>query len=146
MKSEERKMRGRRKGEASFPVASGQGEVPQDYAAVLSEIRERIQSERLRVVMAANAAMVLLYWDIGRIILVRQEKEGWGAKVIDRLSADLQDTFPDMQGLSPRKLKYMRAFAAAWPDREIVQEVLAQITWYHNLALLEKVRDPHVRL
>jgi predicted nuclease of restriction endonuclease-like (RecB) superfamily len=77
--------------------------------------------------MAANSSMVLLYWDIGRIILERQEKEGWGAKVIDRLSADLRDTFPEMQGLSPRNLKYMRAFAAAWSDRQIVQEVLAQI-------------------
>jgi len=66
--------------------------------------------------------------------------------VIDRLSADLREAFPDMQGLSTRNLKYMRAFAAAWPDREIVQGTLAQITWYHNIALLEKVRDPHVRL
>ena len=90
--------------------------------------------------------MVLLYWDIGRMILERQEKEGWGTKVIDRLSADLREAFPDMQGLSTRNLKYMRAFAAAWPDREIVQGTLAQITWYHNIALLEKVRDPHVRL
>jgi predicted nuclease of restriction endonuclease-like (RecB) superfamily len=51
-----------------------------------------------------------------------------------------------MQGLSPRNLKYMRAFAAAWPDRQIVQEVLARITWYHNIALLEKLSDPEARL
>ena len=71
--------------------------------------------------MAANSAMVILYWDIGRLILERQEREGWGAKVIDRLSADLREAFPDMSGLSPRNLKYMRAFAAAWPDAAIVQ-------------------------
>ncbi len=146
MKNEERKSRGRRFGDASFPVAPSRREVPESYAVVLGEIKERIRSERLRVVMAANASMVLLYWDIGQMILERQEKEGWGARVIDRLSADLRDAFPDMQGLSPRNLKYMRAFAAAWSDREIVQEVLAQITWYHNIALLEKVRDPQVRL
>jgi len=96
--------------------------------------------------MTANAAMVLLYWDIGCAILERQQREGWGARVIDRLSADLRREFPDMQGLSPRNLKYMRAFAAAWPNREIVQQVAAQIPWFHNCVLLDKVADPEARL
>jgi predicted nuclease of restriction endonuclease-like (RecB) superfamily len=96
--------------------------------------------------MAANAAMVLLYWDVGRMILARQKHEGWGAKVIDRLSADLQEAYPDMRGLSPRNLKYMRAFAVAWPDRAIVQEPLARIPWFHQIALLEKLNDPKQRL
>ena len=142
----ERKSRGRREKDASFPVPPGQGELPESYAAVLGEIKKRIQTERLRVFMAANAAMVILYWDIGRLILERQAHEGWGAKVIDRLSADLRETFPDMQGLSSRNLKYTRAFAATWDDPEIGQEVLAQITWYDNIALLEKVTDPQARL
>ncbi len=146
MKDEERSYRGQLHDDASFPVAAGHKEMPESYAVFIGEIKERIQKERLRVVMSANSSMVLLYWDIGRTIIDRQEKEGWGAKVIDRLSADLREAFPDMQGLSPRNLKYMRAFAAAWPDREIVQEVLAQITWYHNIALLEKVADSQVRL
>jgi predicted nuclease of restriction endonuclease-like (RecB) superfamily len=146
MRGEGRKSLGRKREEASFPAPPARNEVPGDYAAILGQIKERIRSERLRVVMAANASMVLLYWDIGRMILERQERQGWGAKVIDRLSADLREAFPEMQGLSPRNLKYMRAFAAAWPERQIVQEVLAQITWYHNLALLEKIRDQHVRL
>jgi predicted nuclease of restriction endonuclease-like (RecB) superfamily len=90
--------------------------------------------------------MVMLYWEMGRTILARQSSEGWGARVIDRLSADLRRTFPDMQGLSARNLKYMRAFAAAWPDRAIVQEPLAQLPWYHHLALLEKLKDPTQRL
>lgn len=64
----------------------------------------------------------LLYWDIGQTILQRQAHEGWGAKVIDRLSADLREAFPDMSGLSSRNLKYMRAFAEGWPDRAIVQQ------------------------
>ena len=96
--------------------------------------------------LAANRAMVLLYWDIGRSILTRQAREGWGARTIDGLAYDLRDTFPDMRGFSPRNLKYMRAFAAAWPDHEIVQEVLAQITWTHNVALLEKVEKESERL
>ena len=142
----ERESRGRRRQDASFPVPPGRGQLPSSYAVVLGEIKERIGSERLRVVMAANATMVILYWDIGRMILDRQKNEGWGAKVIDRLSFDLREAYPDMQGLSPRNLKYMRAFAAAWPQKEIVQEPLAQIPWYHHIALLEKCHSPEERL
>ena len=89
---------------------------------------------------------MLLYWRIGRDILVRQETEGWGARVIDRLSSDLRAAFPEMQGFSPRNLKYMRAFAATWADEAIVQGLLAQLTWYHNLTLLEKVARVEHRL
>ena len=138
--------RGRTRGNASFPMPPSHAGLPESYGAVLGEIKQRIRSERLRTVLAANSAMVLLYWDIGRMILDRQQKEGWGAKVIDRLSADLRESFPDMTGLSPRNLKYMRAFATAWPDAAIVQEVLAQIPWYHHLALLERCDTPPERL
>lgn len=137
---------GRTGEEASFPVPPALREMPHDYALTLEELKARIQEERLRVVLSANAAMVLFYWDIGCVILDRQQQEGWGAKVIDRLSADLRQAFPDMRGLSPRNLKYMRAFASTWPERRIVQEVLAQITWYHNIALLEKLDDAQTRL
>lgn len=137
---------GRTREESSFPVPPAAHDMPHDYALMLAELKTRIQEERLRVVLSANAAMVLLYWDIGRVILDRQQREGWGAKVIDRLSADLRQVFPDMRGLSPRNLKYMRAFASAWPERQIVQEGLAQITWYHNIALLERLGDSQTRL
>ncbi len=138
--------RGRARPEARFPVAPARTALPQDYADALAAIKSRIQQERLRVVLSANAAMVLLYWDIGRMILARQESAGWGAKVIDRLAADLREAFPDMKGFSPRNLKYMRAFAAAWPERAIVQEPLARLPWYHHIALLEKLDDPAERL
>jgi predicted nuclease of restriction endonuclease-like (RecB) superfamily len=121
-------------------------DLPRDYAEVLADLKDRVGRERLRTVMAANSAMVLLYWDIGATILQRQSKEGWGSKIIDRLSADLRAAFPDMSGLSPRNLKYMRAFAVAWPKREVVQASLAQITWYHNIALIERVADVETRL
>ena len=106
-----RRARSRVRDDATFPVAPPRSEVPADYAAALVEIKRRIQEERLHVVLTANAAMVLLYWDIGRMILERQDRAGWGAKVIDRLAADLRDAFPDMKGFSPRNLKYMRALA-----------------------------------
>jgi predicted nuclease of restriction endonuclease-like (RecB) superfamily len=137
---------GRARPEARVPASPPLLDLPSDYPSLLQDLKRRIETERLRVTLAANAAMVLLYWDIGRAILQRQEREGWGAKVIDRLSVDLRDAFPDMQGLSPRNLKYMRAFAEAWSDQAIVQATLAQITWYHNLALLEKLKTPEERL
>ncbi|MCI2430286.1 PDDEXK nuclease domain-containing protein [Candidatus Acetothermia bacterium] len=128
------------------PVSVSARELPADYVSLLTELKRRIREGRLRVVMSANAAMVLLYWDIGRAILERQQKEGWGTKVIDRLSSDLRREFPDMQGLSPRNLKYMRALAVAWPDRQIVQQVAAQIPWFHNCILLDKINAPDARL
>jgi predicted nuclease of restriction endonuclease-like (RecB) superfamily len=88
---------------------------------------------------------VLLYWEVGREILQRQEREGWGAKVIDRLAGGLRAAFPDM-GWSPRSLKYMRAFARAWPQTEIVQGRLAQLPWSHQIALLEKLEEMGTRL
>ena len=143
---EDRLSIGERKEGALFPVAPLARTMPQSYASFLSNLKKRIQQDRLRVVLASNAALVNLYWDIGQGILRKQKEEGWGAKVIDRLSADLAKAFPDMKGFSPRNLKYMRAFAEAWPNRAIVQEALAQITWYHNLALLDKLNDPVIRL
>ena len=112
---------------------------PPDYAAWLTELKARIHSAQQRATLAVNRELVQLYWQIGRDILARQNREGWGAKVIDRLAQDLRNAFPDMKGFSPRNFKYMRAFAEAWPDGEFVQEVLAQLPWYHQLALLDKL-------
>ncbi|MBI5499607.1 MAG: DUF1016 domain-containing protein [Deltaproteobacteria bacterium] len=137
---------GRRGEDARFPAAPARAALPGDYADALDAIKRRIREERLRVVLAANGAMVLLYWDLGRMILDRQDRAGWGAKVIDRLAADLREAFPGMKGFSARNLKYMRAFAAAWPARTIVQEALARIPWYHHIALLEKLGNPAERL
>lgn len=142
----ERKQRGRIDRDTMFPVAPTTVELPDDYSAWLADLKQRIQNERLRVVLASNSAMVLLYWDIGQRILEKQNTQGWGAKIIDRLAADLRGFFPEMKGFSPRNLKYMRAFALAWPKREIVQASLAQLTWYHNIALLEKLTTPGERL
>ena len=141
-----RKSRGRRRESASFPAPVGKNVVPTDYQAVLERLKERIRAERLRVTMSANSAMVLLYWDIGKTILERQQERGWGARIIDRLSHDLNAVFPDMSGFSPRNLKYMRAFAEAWPDRAIVQRTVAQLPWRSNLALIEKLEHPEARL
>ncbi len=119
--------------------------LPADYAAWLTELKTRIHSAQQRATLAVNRELVLLYWQIGRDILERQDREGWGAKVIERLAQDLRSAFPDMKGFSPRNLKYMRAFAEAWPDQSFVQGVLAQLPWYHQLALLDKLPGPETR-
>ena len=136
---------GRSRPGVSLPAPPPLAEMPENYGRLLEELKQRITTERLRVTMAANAAMVLLYWDIGQAILKWQESEGWGARVIDRLSNDLSKAFPDMRGLSPRNLKYMRAFAEAWPNRAIVQQLAAQIPWFHNCLLLDKTQDVSTR-
>ena len=118
----------------------------ENYFALLDGLKKRIRTAQVKAALSVNAELVLLYWHIGHEILARQQQVGWGGKVIDRLARDLKREFPDMKGLSPRNLKYMRAFADAYPSEQIVQEALAQITWYHNIALLEKLKDPEQRL
>lgn len=120
-------------------------ELPSGYADWLAELKTRIHTAQQRAALAVNRELVLLYWQIGRDILARQAEQGWGAKVIERLSQDLRSAFPEMKGFSPRNLKYMRAFAEAWPEPEFVQEVLAQLPWYHQLALLDKLPGPKIR-
>ena len=119
--------------------------MPEGYADWLADLKGRIHSAQQRATLAVNRELVLLYWQIGCDILARQAKQGWGAKVIDRLAQDLRASFPEMKGFSPRNLKYMRAFAEAWPDAEFVQGALAQLPWYHQLALLDKLADPESR-
>ncbi|MBI2926034.1 MAG: DUF1016 domain-containing protein [Verrucomicrobia bacterium] len=120
--------------------------LPAGYDRLLADIKSRIRTAQLRATQAANRELVLLYWDIGHLILERQQREGWGAKVIDRLAADLKRAFPDMQGFSARNLKYMRAFAEARADRQFVQQAAAQIPWFHNCLLLDSLKTAEDRL
>ncbi len=115
------------------------------YTVLLEDLKTRIASAQVRAALAVNRELVLLYWQIGRSILLQQHQQGWGAKVIDRLARDLRHAFPDIKGFSPRNLKYMRAFAAAWPDEAIVQQLAAQLPWFHNCVLLDKIAEPSVR-
>ncbi len=118
---------------------------PGGYAEWLAELKTRIHTAQQRATLAVNRELVLLYWQIGRDILQRQEREGWGAKVIERLAHDLRVAFPEMKGFSPRNMKYMRAFAQAWPDTEFVQQAAALLPWGHNLVLLDRLPGPKTR-
>lgn len=126
-------------------MAKSDQPIPADYGTLLNELKERVRSARLTAAVAVNRELVQLYWSIGRDVLARQAREGWGAKVVDRLAADLKAEFPEMRGFSPRNLKYMRSFAEAYPDLEFVQTVSAQLTWSHNTKVLDSVRDPDAR-
>lgn len=119
---------------------------PEGYMDWLADLKTRIHTAQQRAALAVNRELVLLYWQIGQDILARQAAQGWGAKVIERLSQDLRSAFPEMKGFSRANLMYMRAFAAAWPDEQIVQQAVGQLPWGHNLVLLSQLKDRAQRL
>ncbi len=115
------------------------------YAAFLKDVKLRLGQTRVRASLAVNQELVLFYWQLGRDILRSQDEQGWGSKIIERLSRDLRLAFPEMTGLSVRNLKYTRAFAKAWADPEFVPQLVAQIPWGHIRSLIDKVKDPAAR-
>ena len=143
---DDRKRMGKNKDGVIFPVASNLSEMSDSYLKFIEEIKAEIRKQRISVVLNANSGMICLYWNIGKAIMKKQEEEGWGAKVIDRMSKDLKEAFPEMSGFSPRNIKYMRKFAECWPDYEIVQRVVAQIPWRSNISLMDKLADPKSRI
>lgn len=110
------------------------------YSHFLHDLKTRIRAARTRAALAVNSELILLYWQIGRDIQVRQEQQGWGAKVIERLAVDLRAEFPDLKGFSRANLMYMRSFAAAWDSEEIVQRLVGQIPWGQNITLITKIK------
>jgi predicted nuclease of restriction endonuclease-like (RecB) superfamily len=119
--------------------------LPEEYESFVEELKDRIRSVQVRAALSLNRELVLLYWRIGRDILNRQKQEGWGTKIIDRLSLDLSKAFPAMRGFRARNLKYMRAFAEAYPDEEFVQQVVALLPRGHQVRILDSVKDPGQR-
>lgn len=113
-----------------------------EYISIIENIKSEIKAAQYRAAVHVNADMLLLYYDIGCVI---NEHKAWGNKFIDNLAADIRVAFPESKGYSVRNLKYMAKFAARFPDRRIVQEVLAQIPWGHNIVLLDKIADSNER-
>src|SRR3954451_70281 len=133
--------------------------VPKGYETFLVELKERIRTAQLRAALAANRVLIELYWQIGLDIVARQKTHGWGKSVVERLARDLQLEFPGMTGFSPRNVWRMRAFYLAYTDDvrklprpvaemdgEHLPQAVAGIPWGHNADLLDKVKDPLVRL
>ncbi|MCO7513661.1 PDDEXK nuclease domain-containing protein [Pseudomonas guariconensis] len=119
---------------------------PEGYSDWLADLKTRIHNAQQRASLAVNHELISLYWHLGRGIIERQKAQRWGAKVIERLAYDLKTAFPSMKGFSRANLMYMRAFADAWPDEAIVQQVVGQLPWGHNLVLLSKLKSPEQRL
>ena len=143
--------------------------LPNGYAQWRKDIEHLIDTAKLHTALNVNVGTLTLYWNIGKSILQKQEQEGWGKQVIEQLSKDLISRYPDDRGYSVRNLRYMKRFASAYPDfpilpvplaelrklpilqatlaelenegREFVQVPLAQISWYHHISLLPKVKD-----
>lgn len=118
----------------------------ESYFNLLNGLKQQIRTAQIKAALAVNQELLLLYWNIGREILRQQQAQGWGSKIIERLSRDLKREFSEIKGFSPRNLKYMRALAEAYPDEQIVLRVIAQIPWGHNQSLLNKLSDPDQRL
>lgn len=142
---EPRLSRGRARDGAIFPVAPTALSLPATYAATLREIKTHLRSARIRAVLAASPMVIEAYWHTGKIILARQQEAAWGARVIDRLAADLQQEFPDMGGLSSRNLLSMKLFAEAFPHGPIAKQPVSQLPWGQTIRLLQMVKDPAAR-
>ncbi len=137
---------------------------PNNYILIVAELKNKIKQAKTKAVLAVNYELLRVYWEIGKTIIDQQASEGWGTKIIDRLSVDLKSEFPDMQGLSVRNIKYMRSFADAYPDfligqravaqlqdpeiqlDIIMQQLVAQLPWSHNIVLLDKVKTTEERI
>lgn len=103
--------------------------IDQSYVELINEIKQKVKTTQIKAALSANSQMIMLYWEIGKKIMIEQGKRNWGDKVIEKISHDLSSSFPEMKGFSKRNLLYMRKFALTFPEILIVQEVLAQITW-----------------
>lgn len=126
----------------SRPVATA----PTGYAEWLTDVKARVHAAQQRAALAVNRELLAFYWRLGRDILERQQRHGWGAGIVDKIAADLRAAFPAMKGFSRANLMYMRAFAEAWPEADFVQQPVGQLPWGHNLVLLTKIKERDARL
>jgi len=114
--------------------------LPDDYAALLSEVKERVRSAQYEALKAVNKELVTLYWDIGKLIAERQNREGWGKSVVERLANDLQNEFPGVKGFSVQNLWYMRQFYLEYCDNEKLQPLVGEISWSKNLVIVARCK------
>jgi predicted nuclease of restriction endonuclease-like (RecB) superfamily len=119
--------------------------VPSGYAAALADLKLQVRNARFTAQRRVNVELVRLYWGIGSTILRQQDQEGWGTNVIGRLADDLRAAFPEMKGFSRANLFYMRRVAAAWPDEEVVQQLVGRLPWGHITVLLDRLDDQETR-
>jgi predicted nuclease of restriction endonuclease-like (RecB) superfamily len=115
------------------------------YGDFLKDIKQRIHSAQYEALKAVNKELIQLYWDIGKMIVAHQKKHGWGKAIVETLARDLQAEFPGMQGFSERNIWYMRNFFVEYEKRSILQPLVAEIGWAHNIVIMERCKDDLVR-
>lgn len=118
-------------------------QLPSSYPRLLADIKQTVGESRWRAQRSVNTELIEMYWKIGKAVNTRQQSEGWGTAVVERLAADLRTAFPEMKGWSRTNLFYMRAVAKTWPEK--VPQAVGQLPWGHLRLLLDKVDDPAVR-
>ena len=116
--------------------------IEKNYVIVVENIKEQIRSAQHKAILSANKEMLILYWNIGKVI---NENSTWGSKFLSKLSSEITNEFPSTKGFSVRNLKNMARFYREYPEIEIVQSVTAQITWTHNIEIL-RVKSKEQRL
>jgi len=119
--------------------------LPDDYVALLVEVKERVRASQYKALRVVNKELVALYWDIGEMLVRRQRAGSRGDAVVKQLARDLQTEFPGVSGYSWRNLFYMSEFYAAYRDLPKLQPLVATIGWSHNLVILQRCKDPQER-
>lgn len=124
-------------------MSEPKNKLPSTYPEFLRDLKARIQARQARAALAVNQELITLYWEIGQRIVERQENAGWGDAVITQLERDLKKAMPGLEGFSRRNLYRMRTLYLTYRNQgEFVPQLVAQIPWGHNTALIEKVKDP----
>ena len=116
-----------------------------EYVVLLSDIKKKIISARLKTARSVNKTLIRLYWDIGRVITEKQAQQGWGDSVVENLSTDLRKEFHNTFGLSTQNLWYMRKFYIEYKDKPILQPLVGELPWSHNILILSKVKGEKER-
>jgi predicted nuclease of restriction endonuclease-like (RecB) superfamily len=117
------------------------------YEDFLSDLKTKIRSAQIKAALSVNRELIALYWEIGKAIIEKQEKFGWGFAVVDQLANDLKHEFPEIKGFSRRNLYLIRILYLSYRDEsEFVQQLVAQIPWGHNITISEKIKDANERL
>lgn len=119
--------------------------IPQTYGELLTEIKARIRTAQYAALKAVNRELISLYWDIGKMIVERQGDETWGKSVVEKLSKDLREEFPEQKGFSSTSLWYMRNFYLAYYQIEKLPPLVGEIGWSHNRIILDKCKDNQER-
>lgn len=111
------------------------------YTTLLSDIKQKIRTAQYQALKAVNKELITLYWEIGQLIIERQQGQTWGKAIVEQLAQDLKAEFPGIKGFSAANLWRMRNFYQAYAKNEKLAPLVREIGWTHNLVILEKCKN-----